>query len=76
MAKKPQQAATQPNILIPQQPQQLPIEQAIVLAGQQIDAGQLQSAEGMLRQILQKQPKNPFALHLMGSLPTVQVAPN
>lgn len=37
-----------------------------MLASQQIDAGQLPSAEGMLRQVLQKQPKNAFALHLMG----------
>ena len=37
-----------------------------MLAGQQIDAGQLQSAEGILRQILQRQPGNAFALHLLG----------
>lgn len=66
MTKKPQQTAATPNILTPPPPQQIPIEYAIVLAGQQIDAGQLQSAEGMLRQILQRQPKNPFALHLLG----------
>lgn len=38
------------------------------LAAQQIDTGQLPSAEAMLRQILQQQPRNPFALHLMGVL--------
>ena len=66
MAKKSQPAAANPNILTPPQNQQIPIEQAIVLAGQQIDAGQLQSAEGMLRQVLLRQPGNAFALHLMG----------
>ncbi len=44
------------------------MEQALALAGKQIDAGQLQEAEGILRQILQKQPRNAFALHLMGVL--------
>jgi len=45
---------------------QLPIAQAINLAGQQIDAGRLQSAGVILQQILQRQPGNPFATHLLG----------
>ena len=66
MAKKNQQASAQSNIFSHTAPQQIPIDQAIMLAGQQIDAGQLQSAEGILRQVMQKQPNHPFALHLMG----------
>lgn len=67
MAKKNQQAAaTAPGFLSAPPSQQVPIEQAIQLAGQQIDAGQLQSAEGILRQVLQKQPRNAFAAHMLG----------
>ncbi len=64
MAKKSRQAAAAPNILTP--PPQLSVEQALAQAGQQVDAGQLQSAERILRQILQRQPRNAFALHLLG----------
>ena len=38
------------------------------MAAQQIDTGQLQSAEAILRQILQQQPARAGALHLMGVL--------
>jgi len=50
------------------QPGPIPLDQALALAGKQIDAGHLQAAEGMLRQILQQQPRNAFALHLLGVL--------
>lgn len=66
MTKKPQQAVTSPHIPAAPQTRQVPIEQAIQLAARKIDAGQLPDAEAMLRQILQKQPKNAFALHLLG----------
>lgn len=63
MTKKPQQAAISPYIPTARQ---IPVEQAIQLAAQQIDAGQLPGAEAILRQILQKQPRNAFAVHLLG----------
>lgn len=66
MPKKNQQTAPIPNVLATQQPRQIPIEQAIQMAAQQIDAGQLPAAEAMLRQVLQQQPKNAFAMHLLG----------
>ena len=66
MTKKNQQTAPIPNVLATPQPRQIPIEQAIHLAAQQIDAGQLPAAEAMLRQVLQQQPKNAFAMHLLG----------
>jgi len=50
------------------QPAQMPIEQALQYIGRQIDAGQLAPAETALRQILQQQPRNAFALHLLGVL--------
>jgi tetratricopeptide (TPR) repeat protein len=65
MAKKSQQASTA-NVLLQPQPQQISPAQAVALAGEQIEAGQLQSAEGLLRRVLQRQPRNAFALHLMG----------
>lgn len=46
--------------------QTIPIPLAISIAAQKIDAGELQPAETMVRQILEKQPENPFALHLLG----------
>lgn len=44
----------------------VPIPQALALAAQHIDAGQLEPAENMLQQILQKEPENGHALHLLG----------
>lgn len=44
----------------------VPIPQAIGMAAQKIDAGQLRPAELMLQQILKKEPENPHALHLLG----------
>ena len=44
------------------------IPQALRIAAQQIDAGQLQPAEAILRQILSKLPAHAEALHLMGVL--------
>ena len=46
--------------------QQLTVEQALQRATQHQAAGQLQQAEGLLRQILHAQPKNAHALHLLG----------
>ena len=43
-------------------------EQLLQHIAQQIDAGELASAETALRQILQQQPRNGFALYLMGML--------
>jgi len=42
------------------------IDEALAIASRQIDAGNLEPAEGVLRQILGAQPSNPFALHLLG----------
>ncbi|OGQ96334.1 MAG: hypothetical protein A2521_10790 [Deltaproteobacteria bacterium RIFOXYD12_FULL_57_12] len=42
------------------------IEQALQLATQHQAAGRLAPAEKLLRQILQAQPRHPFALHLLG----------
>ena len=50
------------------QGQQMPIPQALQIAAQQIDAGRLQAAEAILRQILDKLPTHAEALHLMGVL--------
>lgn len=47
---------------------QIHFDQLLQRIGQQIDAGQLQQAEIALRQILQQQPRNGHALHLMGVL--------
>ena len=46
--------------------QSIPIPQAIAMAAQKIDAGELNPAEVILRQILEKQPENPHATHLLG----------
>lgn len=46
----------------------MPVEQALQIASQQIDAGQLQAAEAILRQILDKSPTHAEALRLMGIL--------
>ncbi len=48
--------------------QKIPVVQALNLAARQIDAGQPQAAEAILRQILQQQPEHAAALHLMGVL--------
>lgn len=44
------------------------VPQALQIAAQQIDSGQLPQAEAILRQILQTFPGHPEALHLMGVL--------
>jgi tetratricopeptide (TPR) repeat protein len=44
----------------------LTIEQAMALAEQLQANGRLQDAEHLLQQILQQQPRHPFALHLLG----------
>lgn len=44
----------------------MPIPQVIALAEQHRDAGRLAEAENLCRQILQAQPRNPGALHLLG----------
>ena len=46
--------------------QNMPIPQAITLAAQKVDAGELQHAEAILNKILLKQPENPHATHLLG----------
>ncbi len=55
----------EPIVATPQ-PQQLSIEQAMLLATQHQAQGHLQQAEHLLRQILQVQPQHAFALHLLG----------
>ena len=47
-------------------PQQLSMEQAMMLAAQHQSQGNLQHSEHLLRQILQVQPQHAFALHLLG----------
>jgi tetratricopeptide (TPR) repeat protein len=44
----------------------IPIPLAMSIAAQKIDAGDLKPAEIMLRQILQRQPENAHAMHLLG----------
>jgi len=66
MAKKTQQAAPNPGIPFAMQSPEIPVERAIQFAAQQIDQGQLSIAEAILQQILQKQPRNVFAMHLSG----------
>ena len=67
MAKSPVTAAPKTMMTIPQT-QQYTIPQAIELAGQQIDNGQLAQAEAILQQILNQHPQHAGALHLMGVL--------
>jgi len=67
MAKPPTSAAAG-QVQSHPQGQQLSIPQAMQLAAQQIDGGQLPQAEAILRQILQQQPRHAGALHLMGVL--------
>ena len=67
MAKSPATAAPKTMMTIPQT-QQYTIPQALELAGQQIDNGQLQQAETILQQILKQQPQHAGAIHLMGVL--------
>jgi tetratricopeptide (TPR) repeat protein len=55
-------AATVP---LPQQAG-MSIEHALAAAAQHQEAGRLQQAEHILRQVLQAQPRQPFALHLLG----------
>ena len=50
------------------QGRQISVTQALQLAAQQIDGGQLPQAESILRQILQQFPGHPEALHLLGVL--------
>jgi tetratricopeptide (TPR) repeat protein len=44
----------------------LTIDQAMTLATQLQSQGRLQESEHLLQQILQQQPRHPFALHLLG----------
>lgn len=44
----------------------IPIPLAMSIAAQKIDAGDLRPAEGLLRQVLARQPENPHAIHLLG----------
>jgi tetratricopeptide (TPR) repeat protein len=44
----------------------IPIPQALAFAARKIDSGALQEAEILLRQVLEKQPENPHAHHLLG----------
>lgn len=46
--------------------QHVSIPRALALAAHKIDAGELPFAEGILAQVLNKQPENPRAMHLMG----------
>lgn len=46
--------------------QQLSLDQAMLLASQHQQAGQLPQAEALLRKILKVQPNQPFALQLLG----------
>jgi tetratricopeptide (TPR) repeat protein len=64
-AKSPVELLAEPIVAAPQ-PQQLSIEQAMMLAAQHQAQGNLQQAEHLLRQILQVQPSHAFALHLLG----------
>jgi tetratricopeptide (TPR) repeat protein len=48
--------------------QNMPIPQALAIAARKIDGGELQHGEAILKQVLQKQPENPHAMHLMGIL--------
>lgn len=47
-------------------PREMPLDQALQLAGQHIDSGRLQQGEMILRQILKQRPKFPPALALLG----------
>jgi len=51
---------------MPEQQQSLTIQQAIDLAAQHHNAGDLTKAEGIYKQILQSDPDQPVALHLLG----------
>jgi len=44
----------------------IPVHLAISAAAEKIDAGDLRPAEILLRQVLERQPENPHALHLLG----------
>ena len=46
--------------------QNIPIPLAMTIAAEKIDAGELQHAEGILRQVEKKQPDNPHVMHLLG----------
>ena len=51
---------------MPEQQQTLTIQQAIDLAVQHHNAGRLPQAESIYQQILQTDPNQPVALHLLG----------
>ncbi len=53
-----------PTVPLPQQG--MSVEQAIAVAAMHQEAGRLPQAEQILRQVLQVQPRNPHALHLLG----------
>ncbi|MBI3903489.1 MAG: tetratricopeptide repeat protein [Nitrosomonadales bacterium] len=56
----------EPIVLAQPAQTQLSLQQALALSSQLQSQGRLQEAEAMLRQILQAQPNNAHALHLMG----------
>lgn len=55
-----------PTVGGPSEEQQVTIPQGLSMAAHKIDAGDLRPAEVLLRRILEKQPDNPHALHLLG----------
>lgn len=57
-----------PSAPPPSKGQHLTVPQALQLAAQQIDNGQLPQAEAILRQILSQFPGHPEAMHLLGVL--------
>ena len=64
----------QPPFVTPP-PREIPLEQAIRLAGQHIDSGRVQQGEMVLRQILKQRPKYPPALALLGVVATTAGKP-
>lgn len=66
MPNKPKSAAATPQVSPLAQDNTMSIEQMLHTAAQQIDTGHLQTAETIVRQVLERQPGNPFATHLLG----------
>lgn len=66
MPKKNKPPLSTESTLVAPAAKNLSIDKAMVLATQHQAAGQLQQAEHVLRQILQRQPTHAHALHLLG----------
>jgi tetratricopeptide (TPR) repeat protein len=66
MMKNQTNAAPQGHAVTLPAAEKLTIEQALQRAMKHQAEGKLKQAEGLLRQVLQAQPKNPVALHLLG----------